>query len=67
MIWVVAEPRSERFGEIVDSAIMDDDNRGMGFDQKGVAVLDGEEVFVQKIAASSLNDFKREAKADFGD
>ncbi|CAK0853410.1 unnamed protein product, partial [Prorocentrum cordatum] len=54
MIWVVAEPRSERFGEIVDAAVMDDENRGTGFDQKGVAVLDGGEVFVQKIAASSL-------------
>ncbi|CAK0869503.1 unnamed protein product [Prorocentrum cordatum] len=53
--------------EVIDSAIMDDDNRGMGFDQKGVAVLDGEEFFVQKIAASSLPDFKREARADFGD
>ncbi|CAK0802975.1 unnamed protein product [Prorocentrum cordatum] len=52
MIWVVAEPRSLRFGEIVDA---------------GVAVLDGEEFFVQKIAASGLAHFKRDAKADMWD
>ncbi|CAK0884926.1 unnamed protein product, partial [Prorocentrum cordatum] len=54
MIWVVAEPRSDRFGEVVDAALMDDEGRGTGFDQKGVAVLDGEEFFAQKIAASGL-------------
>ncbi|CAK0875323.1 unnamed protein product [Prorocentrum cordatum] len=67
MIWVVAEPLSHRFGEIIDAALMDDEGRGTGFDQKGVAVLDGEEFFVQKIAASGLADFKRGAKADMGD
>ncbi|CAK0825012.1 unnamed protein product, partial [Prorocentrum cordatum] len=67
MIWVVAEPRSAKFGEVVDSAIMDDDARGTGFDTKGVAVVDGEEIFVQKIAASKLDDFKKETKADLGD
>ncbi|CAK0831794.1 unnamed protein product [Prorocentrum cordatum] len=67
MIWVVAEPRSARFGEVIDSAIMDDDARGTGFDTKGVAVVDGEEIFVQKIAASKLDDFKKETKADLGD
>ncbi|CAK0861861.1 unnamed protein product, partial [Prorocentrum cordatum] len=67
MIWVVAEPRSARFGEVIDAAVMDDDARGTGFDTKGVAVVDGEEIFVQKIAASKLDDFKKETKADLGD
>ncbi|CAK0829777.1 unnamed protein product, partial [Prorocentrum cordatum] len=67
MIWVVAEPRSHRFGEIIDAALMGDEGRGTGFDQKGVAALDGEEFFVQKIAASGLADFKRGAQADLGD
>ena len=46
MIWVIAEPRSPRFGETIDAAIMDDDTRGTGFDLKGVAIVGGEEVFV---------------------
>ena len=67
MIWVIAEARSARFGEVVDAALMDDDAHGTSFDSKGVAVLDGEEFFVQKIAASSLATFKKETKAEVGD
>ncbi|CAK0896962.1 unnamed protein product [Prorocentrum cordatum] len=68
MIWVVAGPRSDRFGEVIDAAIKGDENRGMGFVRNGVAVPGGEEFFVQKkIAASSLSDLQRDARADFGD
>ncbi|CAK0806201.1 unnamed protein product [Prorocentrum cordatum] len=62
MIWVIAEARSARFGEVVDAALMDDDAHGTSFDAKGVVVLGGEEFFVQKIAASGLADFKKETK-----
>ncbi|CAK0870306.1 unnamed protein product, partial [Prorocentrum cordatum] len=67
MIWVFAEARSARFGEVVDTALMDDDARCASFDTKGAVVLDGEEFFVQKIAASGLADFKKETKTDLGD
>eukprot|EP00959_Pyramimonas_sp_CCMP1952_P304244 6367470-Pyramimonas_sp.AAC.1 len=46
---------------------MDDDARCASFDTKGAVVLDGEEFFVQKIAASGLADFKKETKTDLGD
>ena len=37
---------------------MDDDSRGPAFDQKGVAAMDGEEIFGQKVAASRAADFR---------
>ncbi|CAK0873010.1 unnamed protein product [Prorocentrum cordatum] len=67
MVLVVAEPRSDKFGEIVDAAVMDDENRGRAFDQKEVAAIIGEEVFAQKIAASQVIDFKKDVKAQLGD
>ncbi|CAK0903455.1 unnamed protein product, partial [Prorocentrum cordatum] len=67
MIRVVAEPRSPKFGEVAEAGIMEDDARGTSFDTKGAAVVDGEDLFVQEIAASALTDFKTTMKTDMGD
>ena len=42
MVWVIAGPKSARFGEIA-GASAGEDNRGRAFGQKGVAVIGGEQ------------------------
>ena len=66
MVWVVAEPGSERFGEIVEADVMGDDNRGLAFDPKGVAAIDGEEIFGQKVASSKAADFRTDPGSELG-
>ena len=66
-VWVVAEKGHARFGEVVPSELIDDGNLTMVFESKGVSILDGEEVFVQRMQTSDLEQFKSGDSKDEGD
>eukprot|EP00974_Lingulodinium_polyedra_P070564 6828523-Lingulodinium_polyedra.AAC.1 len=58
LVWVLAEKGTERYGEIIDGALMEDGATGTSFDEKGVVVLEGAEFFVQRVARDKLKEWK---------
>ena len=64
VLWVVADPghKSE-----IDGGLLDNEATGMAFVSKGVAIIDGEEVFVERVLSSGLASWKASRGKDFGD
>ena len=63
-IWVIAEASRPKFGEAVTQDLLNDPNTGATFGSKGVVTLDGAEVFVQRILAGSIDEFKKKHLKD---
>lgn len=63
-VWVVAERSHPQFGETVPDEMLNDPGTGVAFEQKGVTTLSGEEVFVQRIASSDIDSFKKKNSED---
>ena len=65
--WVVADPVHSRFGEVIDSQLLANEATGTAFTVRGVVLLDGEELFVERITLSELDDWKAKKGAEIGD
>eukprot|EP00438_Fugacium_kawagutii_P013877 Skav219716 [mRNA] locus=scaffold301:31513:32607:+ [translate_table: standard] len=63
-VWVVAEKSHAQYGEVVAEDMMNDPSTGVAFEQKGVTTIDGEEVFVQRMASSEVESFKKKTSDD---
>ena len=57
--WLVSEPGHQLFGQIIDSTLMDNGATGVCFNSKGVAIIDGDEVFCEKVAMKDMDDWKK--------
>ena len=67
IIWVVSDPGHRNFGTAVDATLLEDEATGFAFATKGVVVIDGEELFVERVMASSLSDWRAERGRELGD
>ena len=56
--WRIAEPRRTDFAVEVDIGLVNDPVTGLSFDRKGVILMHGEEVFVEKILTAELDTWK---------
>jgi hypothetical protein len=57
--WVIAEPDREDFGEEVDRMILHNPATGLAFSTKGVVQIHGEEVYVERVQAKDLPDWRK--------
>ena len=58
--WHVADSSHSKFGESVDNVLMTQPATGMAFTRKGVVILDGEEVFVERVYSTDLETWRKE-------
>ena len=65
--WLVSEPGHESFGKEVDEALLNSEATGMTFATKGVVIMNGEEVFIEKVLTKDLDAWKREKGLETGD
>lgn len=65
--WLVSESGHSKFGTAVDQELLDNDATGLAFSEKGVAVLDGEEVFVERVFDKDLEQWKKKKGLSTGD
>ena len=56
--WHIAEAEHKRFGEEIDPQLLANAATGLAFTRKGVILLNGEEVFVERIYATDLEGWK---------
>lgn len=66
-VWLVTEYGHDRFGREVDQALLRNGATGIAFSTKGVIILDGEEVFVEKVGRSNLDSWKKRKGLDQAD
>ena len=67
VMWVASDPGHRNFGTAVDATLLEDEATGFAFVTKGVVVIDGEELFVERIMASGLADWRVERGRELGD
>ena len=65
--WLIAEVGHARFGQEIDEMLLSDGATGLAFSQKGVAILDGEEIYVEKVMAKDLESWKKRKGLELGD
>ncbi|CAE7356621.1 unnamed protein product [Symbiodinium sp. CCMP2592] len=65
--WVVAESTHSDFGRTVDAALLANEATGLAFTMKGVIILEGEEVFVERVMISDLDAWKRKRDLEAAD
>ncbi|CAE7263778.1 unnamed protein product [Symbiodinium sp. CCMP2592] len=58
VLWVIADPTHRNFGTEIDAGLLDNEATGVAFASKGVAIVDGEEVFVERVHSSGLAAWK---------
>ncbi|CAE7382725.1 unnamed protein product [Symbiodinium pilosum] len=58
--WVVAEAGRPDFGNVVDAALLGNEATGLAFMQKGVVIVSGEELFVERVMSKDLVDWRRQ-------
>jgi hypothetical protein len=56
--WRIAEPQRTDFAAEVDVGIVNDPVTGLSFDRKGVILMQGEEVYVEKVMTCDLETWK---------
>ncbi|CAJ1358943.1 unnamed protein product [Effrenium voratum] len=66
-VWVVSQSGHRKFGEEVDAALLEDETSGLAFSAKGVVVLDGEEVFVEKVEVQKMEAWRKDRMLEGGD
>ena len=66
-VWLVTEHGHELFGKEVDQALLRNGATGVAFSSKGVIILDGEEVFVEKVGRNGINDWRKRRGLDMSD
>ena len=58
--WYVAESSHLKFGSAIDNVLMSQPSTGMDFTKRGVVVMDGEEVFEEKVYSTDLEAWRSE-------
>ena len=67
MVWVIADATHKDFGAVVDPGLMNQEATGVAFATKGVVLLNGEELFVERVLNSQLETWKQARGRDLGD
>ena len=65
--WVIAEAGRQDFGNVVDGALLGNEATSLAFMQKGVVILNGEELFVERVMSRDLPDWRRQKGLDLSD
>ena len=52
--WVIAEGQHPDFGKAADAALLANEATGLAFTLKGVIILNGEEIFVERVMISEI-------------
>lgn len=65
--WVIADPSHMRFGEVVDSQLLSSEATGIAFTTRGVVLVEGEEIFVERIDLKELEEWKAKKGKELGD
>ena len=66
--WLISEVHHERFGSEVDEGLLHSEMTGLAFSQKGVTVvMDGEEIYVEKVYDKDIETWKRGKGLESGD
>jgi hypothetical protein len=65
--WVVADPTHTDFGTIVDAGLLASEATGLAFATKGVVIVGGNEVFVERIFMKDLEAWKVAKGKELGD
>lgn len=66
-VWVIAQAGHSKFGAEIDENLLFSDATGLAFNERGVVVLDGEELFVEKVMDKDLASWKAQKNLDTGD
>ena len=59
MVWVIADRDNAKFGETIPNDVVDDPGNSAVFETKGVCVVDGTEVFIQRMLLTEVEAFKK--------
>ena len=65
--WVIAESSHADFGKATDAALLANEATGLAFTMKGVVILNGEEVFVERVMINEMESWKRRRGLDMAD
>eukprot|EP00438_Fugacium_kawagutii_P000317 Skav210718 [mRNA] locus=scaffold849:20772:21968:+ [translate_table: standard] len=65
--WLVAQTGHSKFGSEVDEGLLQSDATGLAFNERGVVLLDGEEVFVERVNDKDLDTWKAKKGLETGD
>ena len=65
--WVIAESSHADFGRATDAALLANEATGLAFTMKGVVILNGEEVFVERVMINEMESWKRRRGLDMAD
>ena len=57
--WVVSDPAHADFGRAVDAGLLANEATGLAFTLKGVILLGGEEVFVERVSTNGMDEWRR--------
>lgn len=63
-VWIVADRSSDVFGQEVDYKLMDDPGTGTFLQNRGVVMIGGSELFVEKVEVTELDVWRRRQRAD---
>ena len=66
-LWLRADVTDAKFGDEVDAACLQDPARGVFMEGKGVALVDGDLVFVEKVLETEKEAWKQKKKPEGGD
>lgn len=65
--WLVAEPEHAEFGNPVDDEILEDEAAAMMFSEKGIAVIRGEEIYIERVQTKDLDQWKKKKSLQTAD
>ena len=66
MAWVVADATHDKFGS-VDAQLLASEATGLAFTSRGEVMMEGEELFVERIVLKDLEDWKAQKGKELGD
>ena len=66
-VWVVTEYGYSNFGHEIDQALLRNGATGLAFSSKGVIILEGEEVFVEKVGRNDMEAWRKRRGLDMSD
>jgi len=67
MPWLITDPAHDKFGEEVGEDIINDDELFVNIGARGVAMIDGAELFVEQVPRADVKKWKDDRSASGGD
>ena len=67
LVWVIAMASRSSFGNVISDDIMNDPAGAVTLDTRGVALIEGEQVFVERILRSEIDNFRQTVRKDMVD